>query len=228
MVNLNSVITRDDTGRPIRSTLYVLAVLCLTAGLCGLGLAYGLKAYFSGNPIRTEGPVLIETHQIAIGAQRYAMPAGLMTDPLQRRDGFAERIDLKLALPLGESGKLADVDITLMPRGRVRSSAALLDSVYVHQFGAAQLSGPPGLVGKPLQADAGTRGETVWYDPLSANPFAAKCMTPINMTPDERTCIRVVSLGDRNTAIVTFAPAALGNWRSFDATVEQAIAALRL
>lgn len=208
--------------------LYWLAVIALIAALIGLGMAYSLKAYFNELAADRDVPTLTQTHSVTIGAQRYAIPASLLIDPAQRRDGFAERIDMTLALPIGVNGKLSEADITLMPRGRMRTSAALLDSVYLHQFSQTQLSGPPGLVGKPLDIDAGTRGETVWYDPLSANPFAAKCMTPVRMTPGARSCLRVFVLSDRNTAIISFDPAALVNWRTLDATIEQAIGMLRI
>lgn len=230
MVNLSNPTSIAENQRadiPLRSVLYTLAVIMLIAALAGLGLAYGLRGYFSAATSDPGVPALVERHSVTIGAQRYAIPASLIGDPAQRRDGFAERLDLTLALPISDNG-LSEVDITLMPRGRVRTSAALLDSVYLHQFADTQLSGPIGLVGKPLEIDAGTQGETVWYDPLSAGPFVAKCMRPVNDRIGARTCMRVLPLSDRNTAIVTFEPSALGNWRSFDETVENALAMLRL
>lgn len=230
MVNLSNTIFNVNPRRTdisVRSVLYTLAASVVIAALVGIVLAYGLRGYFSAAASGSDTPVLTHQHNVNIGAQRYAMPASLIVDPAQRRDGFAERVDLTLALPIAEDG-LSEVDITLLPRGRVRTSAALLDSVYLHQFSDAQLSGPTGLVGKPLERDAGTHGETVWYDPLSAGPFVAKCMTPVDIRPGARTCMRVFSLSDRNTAIVTFKPSALANWRSFDDTVENAIAMLRL
>ena len=67
----------------------------------------------------------------------------------------------------------------------------LLDGVYLHQFEDKQLTGPPGLVGKPLTASEGFAGETVWYDALSADPFVAKCLAPV--APGEPTqCLRTV------------------------------------
>lgn len=231
MVNMNSAApsSRSDAAVPtVKSTLYVLAMLFLIVSLLGVGAAYALTAYFRSVEMERSLSVPTESHAIAIGAQRYSIPASLLIDPAQRRDGFAERIDLMLALPIGTGGTLSETEITLMPRGRVRTSAALLDDVYLHQFADDQLSGPIGLVGKPLHLDVGTRGETVWYDPLSANPFVAKCMLPVEMRPGARSCLRVFSLSDRNTAIVTFDPTLLDNWRSFDAVVEDAIAMLRL
>ncbi len=217
----------DQQSRNDASTAYTLALITLVVAIIGLGLAYLGSAWFAAQRDGSETATLSDTHIITIGAQHYVVPAALMPNPAQHKDGFSDRIDLTAAIPLGENGRLADVEITLMPRGRVRTSAGLLDSVYLHQFGNAQLQGPRGLVGKPLAGDAGTMGETVWYDPLSATPFVAKCAAPVAMRPDERTCIRTVQLSDRNTAVFAFEPAVLYNWREFDAIIEAWMANLR-
>src|SRR5690554_2997855 len=205
MVNLNN---RDaampapaisSTPEPRSSLAYRLAIAALLVALLAIGAAYGLSALLTHLTNEREDPALSATHLVTIGAQHYVMPAALLTDAAQRKDGFAERLDMRVALPLAENTTLLEVDIALMPRGRVRSSAQLLDSVYLHQFADAQISGPPGLVGKPLEGDAGTGGETVWYDPLSAQPFTAKCMAPIGDAPGGNTCLRVFQLEDRNT-----------------------------
>ena len=69
--------------------------------------------------------------------------------------------------------------MTLLPRSRARPSSALLDGVYLHQFGDETLDGVPGLVGKPLLDSDGFSGESVWYDALSPDPFVAKCLEPV-------------------------------------------------
>jgi hypothetical protein len=230
MVNVNSLSAANRATAPAHtasSALYTVVIVCLIVAMTGLGAAYGLRAWLGATAIGEATPELSASHMISIGAQRYVMPAALLADPNQRRDGFAERMDFTLALPLGENGQLSEVAITIMPRGRTRTSAALLDSVYLHQFAPTQLSGVRGLVGKPLELDAGTTGETVWYDPLTTNPFVAKCMTPVAMTLGDRTCLRVLALSDRNTAIVAFDPVVLDNWRGFDAGIEAALSPLR-
>lgn len=230
MVNVNSQPSPADTALPARSlgsVLYTIATLALLVALLGLAAAYGARAWFDALAEGQVQPELTESHVVTIGAQPYVLPAALLTDPMQRRDGFAERIDLTLALPLEGEGRLSEVAITIMPRGRIRTSSTLLDSVYLHQFAPEQLSGVPGLVGKPLQGDPGTANETVWYDPLSANPFVAKCTPPVSGSPLTRTCLRVMALSDRNTAVVSFDPAVLANWRNFDARIEDALMPLR-
>lgn len=230
MVNVNSPSDTRQNAPPARTAgtaLYTVVAAGLIVAIGALGAAYGVRGWLDSTANHAPPAELSASHIITIGAQRYAVPAALLADPIQRRDGFAERMDLTLALPVGENGTLSEVAITIMPRGRTRTSAALLDSVYLHQFAPTQLSGVPGLVGKPLELDVGTTGETVWYDPLTANPFVAKCMTPLAMTLGDRTCLRVLTLSDRNTAIVTFNPAALDNWRGFNARIEEALSPLR-
>ena len=79
-----------------------------------------------------------------------------------------------------------------------------------------QLSGPVGLVGKPLKASEGYENETVWYDPLASSPFVAKCEAPI-VAGAAGHCLRTVYLGPGIAAIYGFADDVLGNWKKFDA-----------
>ncbi|WP_127143211.1 hypothetical protein [Pelagibacterium montanilacus] len=206
---------------------YTLAVIALTVAIIGMGAALGISTWLDWRAERSAAAALEATYIKTIGAQHYVVPAALLPQPGQHREGFAERMDLAFTLPLGPAGALTEIGMTIVPRGRIVPSATLLDSVYMRQFGTGQASGVPGLVGKPLDGDAGTSGETVWYDPLSAQPFAAKCMQPISTETPGLTCLRALPLSDRNTAVIRFAPHALANWRAFDRTVEQWLDGLR-
>lgn len=230
MVNLNTSIApvpSRTSSRSAGAAVHAVLAIALGVAILALGAAHGLRLWLDGRAQSGPAPEIAHTHAITIGPQRYAVPASLLGDPVQRRDGFSERMDLTLALPLGSAGRLSEIEIAIVPRGRVRTSAALLDSVYLHQFAREHLTGAPGLVGKPLAPDAGTQGETVWYDPLSPAPFVAKCADPVDPARPGRTCLRVFSLADRNTAIVTFDPALLDNWRDFDSGVQAALETLR-
>lgn len=224
-VSRNSALKAND-DRQDASVGYTLALIALVVAIVALGSAYAVSAWLS-NIGRDEDPGLALTHLVTIGAQHYAVPAALMTVPGQRRDGFAEQLDMRMALPIGAQGALTEIDLTLVPRGRARTSATLLDSVYLLQFAQGELQAPPGLVGKPLEGDVGTRGETVWYDPLSPQPFVAKCMEPVMGEAEARNCLRVLQLSDRNLAIVSFPQGALANWRAFDAALEGAVSGFR-
>src|SRR5690554_3865283 len=97
MVNMNSPHVSLDTAPPARSmgsVLYAVTALALIVAIGGLGLAYGARAWLDSAAGTPAEPALAVTHIVTIGAQPYVLPAALLADPLQRRDGFAERIDL--------------------------------------------------------------------------------------------------------------------------------------
>lgn len=192
-----------------------LAVIMLMLALAGVALAYAIDAASRQKreaPHRPDGETtLIRT----IGGRDLEIPLSWFRYAEQRMEGFAKQIDLKLSVPLGPDGESRDVEVTLLPKSRASPSARLLDGVYLHQFLPDQLAGPPGLIGKPLAAKAGFEGETVWYDPLSADPFVAKCSAPVTLDTEAR-CLRTVYLGPGIAAVYTFSADILANWRHFD------------
>ena len=97
--------------------------------------------------------------------------------------------------------------------------SSLLDGVYLHQFMPEQLTGPPGLIGKPLVATEGYANETVWYDAINASPFVAKCIAPVAEGEASR-CIRTVYLGPGIAAVYSFDEDVLASWRKFDAALD--------
>ena len=125
---------------------------------------------------------------------------------------------MQLVLPLGLNGAPRTIELTLLPRSSARPSASLLDGVYLHMFQTKELSGPHGLVGKPLRAGDGYDGETVWYDPLSADPFVAKCSAPVAPGAEAR-CLRAVYLAPGIASVYAFGSDVLTNWRSFDSAM---------
>lgn len=196
-----------------------VAAIMLALALCGVALAYGIDAASRDRTLpahrQDEDVALTRT----IGGRDLEIPRSWFRYAEQRVDGFAEQIDLQLILPLGPRGEARSVDVTLLPRSRARPSAHLLDGVYAHQFLPGQAAAPPGLVGKPLAGKDGFAGETVWYDPLSADPFVAKCSVPVTSGAEAR-CLRTVHLGPGIAAIYAFGADLLPNWRGFDAHVE--------
>lgn len=192
---------------------YRLAIIAIAAGLAGLTLAYGID--MMERTARSAPPTGMIVR--GIGGVELQIPAAYFRDQEERSEGFTDEINLVAHLPLGAAGRESTVNVTLLPRSRARPSSALLDAVYLHQFAAAQLSGPPGLVGKPLVASEGFSGETVWYDALNADPFVAKCMAPL--APGEPTqCLRTVLYGNV-AAVYSFNEDVLVNWRAFDADI---------
>ena len=193
-----------------------IAVLVL---LLAVGIAYVVDIL--GKNSRTPPPDLADrsTVSIAVGGKELAIPASWFRYGDQLRGGFVNEIDLHVVL--GGTGSVAiPVDVTLLPRSRVRPSNVLLDGVYLHQFNDETLKGVPGLVGKPLHDGDGFSGESVWYDALSANPFVAKCMAPIEEGEPSR-CLRTVFLPGGIAAVYAFDSSALQSWRQFDGEMQK-------
>ncbi|MEO6395877.1 MAG: hypothetical protein ABIO40_08200 [Devosia sp.] len=199
------------------SVPYNLGVLALGAGLVGLALAYGIDAAVRTAPNAGNGETVVAR---SLGGRELTIPISWLRAETDPTAGFAKQIDLTLTLPLGPNGAPEAIAVTLLPRSQVRPSSSLLDGVYLHQFMPEQLSGPPGLIGKPLVAEDGYADETVWYDPISSNPFVAKCIAPVSGETVSR-CVRSVYLGAGVAAIYDFQIDALQGWRGFDAAIRE-------
>lgn len=202
------------------SVWYNLTIILLLVALAGVGAAYLIDAMSRNARLTEEGS---ETLSRAIGGRTLEIPRHWFRYEEQAAEGFAKQVELRLALPLGAEGAPTTVDVTLVPRSRVRPSANLLDGVYLHQFDNEQLVGPPGLVGKPLKPGNGYDGEVVWYDPVSPAPFVAKCGAPVEAGATA-ICLRMVYLAPGMAAIYSFDPEVLANWRSFDEVVGERLA----
>lgn len=188
----------------------------LSIAFGGVGLAY-LIDMLGHVPAAGKAPEGLTLTRTISGADLH-IPATWFRRDEQRADGFAKQIDLSIPVALGAGGKMVAIDVTLLPRSRVRPSSGLLDGVYLHQFGKDQVNGPPGLVGKPLVPAEGYTGETVWYDALSADPFVAKC-SKTREDAEAAQCLRTVYLGPGMAAIYAFPDTVLAQWRDFDAKI---------
>lgn len=188
-----------------------LGVIALGVAMVGLALAYGIDAM--GRNGRTPDDATVSR---TLGSATLDIPTRWLREDAERSDGFAKQVELGVTLPLGPKAAPRRIEVTLLPRSRVRPSASLLDGVYLHQFKPEQLNGPPGLIGKPLQPHDGFENETVWYDALSASPFVAKCIAPVTPGQPGR-CLRTIYLGPGIAAVYSFDEDVLVNWRRFDA-----------
>ncbi len=197
------------------SIAYNLAGIATLVLLLAVGTAYFLDQ--AGQANRRAPPVITDGDQVTqtIGGQELTIPSSWFRYGEQIKSGFASQVDLSVRLVLLEGQAAIPIDVTLLPRSRVRASSTLLDAVYLHQFAEGSRGGVPGLVGKPLSPGNGYQGETVWYDALSPNPFVAKCAEAIEPGMPER-CVRTVHLPSGLAAIFTFDATALPGWRDFD------------
>lgn len=199
------------------SIAFNLAAIALMVAVAGLALAYGIDAL---GRMRAVGPSIDgPTVSRVLAGVDLDIPESWLRSKNLERDAFAERVELRLMVPVGEAQPLARVDVTLVPRARVRPSASLLDRVYLLQFDNRQLAGPVGLIGKPLKPETGYQSESVWYDPLHPNPFVAKCQQPVAENAGA-TCLRTVVLGPHVAAIFAFDQSLLQDWARFDALLK--------
>jgi hypothetical protein len=203
-----------DSGHSIG---FNLGIIILGVAVAGLGFAYLIDAASRATRVEVSGSV-----SRTLGGRELTIPGQWLREDAERSTGFAKQVELGLDLPLGPEAAMREIDITLVPRSRARPSASLLDGVYLHQFLPDQLSGPPGLIGKPLIAAEGYAQETVWYDAISQAPFVTKCIAPVTEGQPGR-CIRTVYLGTGVAAIYSFDEDVMMNWKLFDAELHPAL-----
>lgn len=203
-----------NTPQPAHSaTPYVVAAVMLAVAMAGIGFAYFID-FASKNGVDTTNEDT-RTYAVTIAGRELIVPGAWIIDPELHHNGFVEKLDLTMLVG-DENSELEAINVTLLPASQAQPSDQLLDRVYLHQFETAQAQGVPGLVGKPLRAVDGYQNETVWYDPLSARPFVAKCLAPAEDGMPTR-CLRTVLLTERLAAVYAFDKSVLQNWRAFDA-----------
>ncbi|MHA6690270.1 hypothetical protein [Devosia sp. A449] len=212
-----------DRHQARASLAYNLAGIGVLVLLLAVGSAYLIDQLGRANaataPSLTDPDPIVQT----LSGHELSIPTAWFRYGEQLRDGFTSQIDLRIQFAPDAARPALPVDITLLPRSRARTSASLLDSVYLHQFGPDMLSGVPGLVGKPMQSGNGYAGESVWYDAIAPNPFVAKCLEPV-ATDGAAQCVRTVYLSSGIAAIYTFDAAILQSWRQFDSEMERWLA----
>lgn len=199
---------------------FTLAAIMLVVSLLGLAGAYGLAGMLAQQRLAMAGTADAAPLQLTLVGKQLTIPRAWLRRGDHPQGDFSRQVELRLALPLGRDGALTPIDVTLLPLSEARPSASLLDGVYLHQFMPNELSGPAGLVGKPLYATGGYANEAVWYDALSQNPFVAKCAA----APDdggEARCLRTVALPGGIAAVYAFDAEALNGWRQFDQVMQE-------
>lgn len=209
---------RDENGRG--HLAYNLAGIAVLVLLVAVGLAYAIDQ--AGRTSRTPAPALSDASPIVrtVAGQDLSIPANWFRFGEDMKPGFASQVDLLFTLALFPGREPVAVDVALLPRSGARSSGTLLDTVYLHQFADETLGGIPGLVGKPLLANEGYAGETVWYDPLSPAPFVAKCAAAPDPARADR-CLRTIHLPNGLAVVLGFDAGALAGWRRFDDELAQ-------
>lgn len=219
MAEFNSQSAPDSRPQGPSNLGFNMALIAVLVLLLAVGAAYLIDEL--GRRDTIPPPTLADANPVqqTIAGRELSIPASWFRYGEQIRDGFTNQIDLRLIFE-AQGTEATPISVTLLPRSRARTSASLLDRVYLHQFDNATLDGVPGLVGKPMLGSDGYQGESVWYDALSPNPFVAKCQTAVaEDTPAQ--CVRTVYLPSGIAAIYTFDATLLQSWRSFDAEMEE-------
>ena len=199
---------------------YNLACIAVFALLLAVGAAYLVDEMGRADTVPL--PTLADSDPViqTISGRELTIPRPWFRYGEQIRNGFTNQIDLRIMVTPDAAQSAVPVDVTLLPPSRARSSATLLDRVYLHQFADETLTGVPGLVGKPMQPQDGYAGENVWYDALSPNPFVAKCQQPVAGRATAQ-CVRTAYLSSGIAAIYTFDEALLQSWRQFDVQIQK-------
>lgn len=202
-----------------RNLAYNLAGIGVLVLLLAVGAAYVIDEM--SRDARTPMPRLDDGDPIVqtISGTELTIPTAWFRHGEQIRNGFTDQIDLRLQFEFADHVSQR-VDVTLLPRGRARTSASLLDRVYLHQFSDETLGDVPGLIGKPMTSANGYAGETVWYDAISPNPFVTKCIAALSADGAPQ-CVRTVYLPSGIAAVFTFDATLLPSWRQFDAEMER-------
>lgn len=220
MLEMGSKSAPTTASRARPSLAYNLASIAVLALLLAVGAGYLVDEL--GRRDAVPAPSLADSDPIlqTISGRELSIPRAWFRYGEQIRNGFTNQIDLRIAFALDGAKPTQSVDITLLPRSRARTSASLLDRVYLHQFADDTLQGVAGLVGKPMLQQNGYADEQVWYDALSSNPFVAKCQAPVAADISTQ-CVRTVYLPSGIAAIYTFDAALLQSWRDFDPEIQR-------
>lgn len=200
-----------------------LAGIFIVVSVLGLMAAYSLDA-ITRRAAEAPPPTRGAPVDFTLAAKELHVPSNWLRSP--RAGGFVETIEMSIPLELPGFDDRVVAGVTLMSRARATPSAALLDTLYIHRFTREQISGPRGLIGKPLLGEAGYQNETIWYDPVNANPFVAKCLTIEVARPDQPGCMRTVALGEKISAVIRFDETALAEWRALEAALRAELASL--
>ncbi len=206
---------REEKTANSREVLWNLSVLALIVALMAIGIAYGVDTLTRNTGDTEQSATASTLVPVNVAGVALSVPDSLLRFSNRPDADFSDRLDLVVALDLGGPAPVS-ASLTLLPRARTQASAILLDTVYLKHFSSKEIHGVPGLVGKPLTGGDGYDGETVWYDPIRADPFVAKCAPPLG-DATEGTCIRTLVLDSGLSAILGFPQSALISWRQFDA-----------
>jgi len=200
---------------PFSSLGFNLAALALILAMTGIGIAYWLNDYtptvIENVPSVYEPPLVVKT----LNNSTMQIPDSWLNILTQNIQENVQTIDLVLKISIAEQEEPTPFNLRISEAIRAEPSTNLLDSVYVLRFSQEQIGGINGLVGKPLRAEDGYNSETIWYEPISDNPFVAKCID-LEASGTALNCLRTIRLNSQLSATYQFAQNQLEYWHMMD------------
>ncbi len=218
MVNAPMTNSPHDVQDKAYPTFFNLAALTLVLILGGLGLAYWLNSAQSVQKETAQSTFVAPFVSKVLASTKLEIPQDWLAEA-QDSSLEVDFIDLRLNVKYLPDTKPTPIGLHLAALEHTLPSARLLDSVYTLRFLAEEIRGVRGLIGKPLKPDGGFENETVWYDPISSNPFVAKCID-LGEDDAQHLCIRSVQLSPAIVLTYQFTADQLVHWRDFDAVME--------
>ena len=206
----------------IYPSLFNLAALALVLLLAGIGLAYWLNSAKSLSSLPLKSVFSEPFVSKALGSTELKIPQQWFSDP-ENINLDADFVDLKLIVQFTTEAKPTPIRLHLAISQNTRPSSRLLDSVYALRFKSDEIRGVRGLVGKPLKPEDGFENETVWYDPISTDPFVAKCLD-LGADSAPPLCIRTVQISPSLILTYQFYADQLVHWQKFDTIMEPFLA----
>ena len=190
----------------------ILIVILLI--FAAIGLAYYLDNIKQKRPKLAKFDDNIKLSKI-IGGKKLLIAQSWFRFSQLTSDEFVEKVELVFLFNFDDAQSKKPIYVTIQPKRKALASAKLLDTVYLRQFSTDENKVIKGLIGKPLKPITGYKGETVFYDPISANPFVAKCIDPV-IKNESKKCIRTVDISNNLSATYSFDFDILNYWRQFD------------
>jgi len=200
---------------PFPPMAFNLAALALILLMAGLGIAYWLNGYAATRtqiaPSVYEAPLITKT----LANTSLQIPQAWLNILTQNSQKNVQVIDLTLKISIADQKEPIPINLRISEAIQAEPSAYLLDSVYVLRFSEAQIGDIKGLVGKPLKAQDGYESETVWYEPISDNPFVTKCID-LEGAGSALNCLRTIRINSQLSATYQFAQNQLEYWHLLD------------
>ena len=205
-------------NKTILPPAFNLVSIALILFMAGLGVAYWLNDYVPENSESLPSvyaPPLIAKELAGSSMQ---IPKSWLNPLTQNTRKEVQVIDLSLLISITNQEKPSPFNLRISKISQAQPSAYLLNDAYVPRFSEKQINDIKGLVGKPLKAEDGYAGETVWYEPVSANPFVAKCID-LQGNSTALNCLRTIRLNSKLSLTYQFSQNNLEYWQKIDKVI---------